>query len=86
MSKRIGDHRKTEVVIPRDIDSLNRYLIALGLDYKVKLKSDFLSIEGQGVFGDTTCWSHSLIKRDYVIGLSYADWVDLFMLLSGKSF
>jgi hypothetical protein len=77
------DYRKTLV---KNILSFNVYFHALGfVDYKLEvLKSDPTRIHfvGKGRFGDAKTWDQNNFPKTLLTKITYADWVDVFFVIS----
>jgi len=81
------DHRKTKAILPRDLRALNEYLGLVGIgEYSVKHESGRYAVSGSGVFGDASTWCFNVFSQREIDGLTFADWIDLFRVLSHKDF
>ena len=81
------DHRKTEAHLPRDLRALNNYISLVGVGaYSVTADKGGYLIQGEGIFGDASSWFFNYFTQEETEGLTFADWIDLFRVLSKKDF
>lgn len=83
------DYRKTRALLPKDLEKLNEYISLVGIgEYQISYlpsKQEYI-VTGTGDFGDSSAWSFHNFYQTEIDGLTFADWVDLFRLLSSKDF
>lgn len=83
------DHRKTKAHLPRDLSALNNYISLVGIGaYRVEIESQKggYRVHGKGIFGDAAEWTFNYFTQNEIDDLTFADWIDLFRVLSKKDF
>lgn len=79
------DHRKTNV---KDLSSLNKYLQAMDLEeYRLTYDNQHenrLCFVGNGQYGHADTWEYNSFPKELLKQITYADWVDLFFIVSDK--
>lgn len=77
------DHRKTCV---KSLESFNDYFHALGFeDYRLAVEREAPSrmhFMGKGRFGNASSWGLNSFPKTLLKKITYADWVELFFLVS----